>query len=98
MIFWTTLLIIHGLLAIALLGAVTHQAVALWWPVRAAKGRSQTLSPCQAVYMWPLSSSAVTFILGHGSTPNTVYIAPRARTTAIFKTVGVFEFKEHGDD
>src|SRR5438270_8758537 len=38
MIFWTTLLIIHGLLAVALLGAVTHQAAALWWPVRAPAG------------------------------------------------------------
>ena len=32
--FWTTLLIIHGLLAVTLLGAITHQAVALWVPVR----------------------------------------------------------------
>ena len=31
----TVLLIIHGLLAVALLGAITHQVVALWWPVRA---------------------------------------------------------------
>src|SRR6267142_1761310 len=38
MIFWTTLLIIHGLLALALLGAITHQAVALWWPVRVSAG------------------------------------------------------------
>ena len=38
MVFWTTLLIIHGLLAIALLGAITHQAVAVWLPVRAAAG------------------------------------------------------------
>jgi len=27
MIFWTTLLILHGLLAVALLGAITHQTV-----------------------------------------------------------------------
>ncbi|MEA3074700.1 MAG: hypothetical protein QOD29_6146, partial [Alphaproteobacteria bacterium] len=33
MIFWTTLLILHGLLALALLGAITHQTLALWWPV-----------------------------------------------------------------
>ena len=31
----TTLLIIHGLLAVALLGAITHQALSVWWPVRA---------------------------------------------------------------
>ena len=36
--FWTTLLIIHGLFALALLGAITHQAVAVLAPVRAAAG------------------------------------------------------------
>ena len=28
------LLIIHGLLAVALLGAITHQAIGVWLPVR----------------------------------------------------------------
>jgi hypothetical protein len=27
----TTLLIIHGLLAVTLLGALSHQTMALWW-------------------------------------------------------------------
>ena len=36
--FWTILLIVHGLLAIALLGALTHQAVAVLMPVRQAAG------------------------------------------------------------
>ena len=31
---WIVLLIVHGLLAVALLGAITHQAVAVLWPVR----------------------------------------------------------------
>ena len=35
--FWTILLIIHGLLAVALLGALTHQAMAVLWPVRAGE-------------------------------------------------------------
>ena len=34
--FWTILLIVHGLLAIALLGAITHQAVSVAMPVRHA--------------------------------------------------------------
>jgi len=38
MVFWTTLLILHGLLAITLIGAVTHQTVAVWMPVRSAAG------------------------------------------------------------
>ena len=36
--FWTILLIIHGLLAVALIGAITHQAVAVMMPVRQAAG------------------------------------------------------------
>ena len=31
----TALLIIHGLVAVALLGAITHQALAAWVPTRA---------------------------------------------------------------
>jgi hypothetical protein len=31
---WTVLLIIHGLLAVALLGAITHQAMSVWFPAR----------------------------------------------------------------
>ena len=34
----TVLLIIHGLLAVALLGAVTHQAVSVWVPARKPAG------------------------------------------------------------
>ena len=34
----TTLLLIHGLLAAALIGAITHQSLSLWWPPRAARG------------------------------------------------------------
>ena len=34
----TVLLIIHGLLAVALLGALTHQAVSVWAPVRKPAG------------------------------------------------------------
>ncbi|HEX4327333.1 MAG TPA: hypothetical protein VH105_10970 [Burkholderiales bacterium] len=30
----TILLIIHGLLAVALLGAITHQALSVWWKAR----------------------------------------------------------------
>jgi hypothetical protein len=42
MAFWTILLIIHGLLAVALLGAITHQAVSVWMPVRSKAGNFVT--------------------------------------------------------
>src|SRR5262245_50093022 len=38
--FWTILFIVHALLAVALLGALTHQAVSVLMPVRAGAGGS----------------------------------------------------------
>jgi hypothetical protein len=35
---WTVLLIVHGLLAVALLGAITHQAMSVWLPARKPAG------------------------------------------------------------
>ena len=32
----TFLFVMHGLFAIALLGAMTHQAVGLWWPFKSS--------------------------------------------------------------
>jgi len=101
MAFWTTLLIIHGLLAVALLGAVTHQAVALWWPVRGAPRPASFVVRFRAVpgtsYVWAIIVLyVVTFLLG-------AWIYTQYRFTArlaleqlrFFKTVGVFEMKEH---
>ena len=34
----TTLLILHGLLAVALMGSITHQTLALCWPAKRADG------------------------------------------------------------
>ena len=35
---FTFLLILHGLCSVALLGAITHQALAVWWPARKPAG------------------------------------------------------------
>jgi hypothetical protein len=35
---WTALLIVHGLLAVALLGAITHQVLSVWLPARKPAG------------------------------------------------------------
>jgi hypothetical protein len=99
MIFWTTLLIFHGLLALALLGAVTHQAVALWWPVRAPAGSFVTRFrsvPSTSYVGAIIVLYVLTFILG-------AWIYTQYRFTSrlaleqlrFFKTVGIFELKEH---
>ena len=97
--FWTTLLIIHGLLAVALLGAVTHQTVAVWWPVRQAAGSFVTRFRAVPTtsYVWAIIVLYVcTFVIGAW-----VYTQYRFTSrTALelgqwYKTVGVFEMKEH---
>ena len=37
--FWTILFIVHALLAVALLGALSHQAMSVLMPVRQARAR-----------------------------------------------------------
>jgi len=99
MIFWTTLLIVHGLLAVTLLGAITHQAVVLWLPVRAKAG--SFVARFRAVPGTSYVGAIIvlyllTFVMG-------AWIYTQYRFTArlaleqlrFFKTVGVFEMKEH---
>jgi len=99
MAFWTTLLIIHGLLAVALLGAITHQAVSVWMPVRSKAGNFVTrfrAVPSASYVMAIIVLYVVTFVMG-------AWIYTQYRFTSrlaleqlrFFKTVGVFEMKEH---
>ena len=94
----TTLLIVHGLLAVALLGALTHQALAVCWPsrnlgtfvsrFRAVSGPSYT----NAVVILFI----VTFILGA-----VIYPAYRLNVRTylsdyrLLSAEGAFEVKEH---
>ena len=99
MVFWTSLLIVHGLLAVALLGAITHQAVALWWPVRAASG--SFVARFRAVpsisYVWAIIVLyVVTFVMGAWVYTHYRYTSRLALEQLRFlKTVGLFEVKEH---
>jgi hypothetical protein len=99
MVFWTTLLIIHGLLAVALLGAITHQAVAVWFPLRSSSRSfvARFRAVPGASYVWAIIVLyAATFVLG-------AWIYTQYRFTSrlaleqlrFFKTVGSFELKEH---
>lgn len=99
--FWTILLIIHGLLAVALLGALTHQAMAVAMPVRQVAGtpgfvtRFRTVtSPAYATavcVMWVL-----TFIMGAWIyTKFRIYIRIPIEQMGFWKTQGFFELKEH---
>ena len=99
MTFWTTLLIIHGLLAIALLGAITHQAVAVWMPVRSRAGNFVTRF--RAVPSTSYVAAIIVLYLGTFVMGAWIYTQYRFTSRLaleqlrFFKTVGVFEMKEH---
>lgn len=94
----TALLIVHGLLAVALLGALTHQALAVCWP---ARNPASFVARLRAV-SGPAYTHAViilfilTFILG-------IVIYPAFRLNVrsylsdyrMLSAEGAFEIKEH---
>jgi hypothetical protein len=97
--YWTILLIIHGLCAIGLLGALTHQATAVLMPVRQAAGNFtqrfravNSASYATAVcVLW-----VVTFIMGSWIyIKYRVYVRVPIERAGFWKTQGFFELKEH---
>jgi hypothetical protein len=97
--FWTILLIVHGLLAIALLGALTHQAVAVMAPVRQVAGNF--VDRFRAVPAAGYATTIcvlwiVTFIMGALIyTKYRIYIRIPIEQAGFWKTQGFFELKEH---
>jgi hypothetical protein len=97
--FWTIWLLLHLILAIGLVGALTHQAMAVWLPVRAPAGGIVTRfrSVPAAGYatavcvLWVL-----TFIVGsYIYTKYRIYIRIPLEGGHFYKTGGFFDFKEH---
>ena len=95
----TALLIIHGLVAVALLGAITHQAVGVAWPVK--KRGSGFVSAVRGVNGMSYTNAVivlfvVTFALGCIIYP-TYRISVRTvlQEYRLFKPEGAFEMKEH---
>ncbi|NBR29409.1 MAG: hypothetical protein EBT83_13510 [Betaproteobacteria bacterium] len=98
--FWTILSTIHALLAVALLGALTHQAAAVFTPPRAGAGggfithfRSVAGSRYAGAVcvLWIL-----TFILGGWIYAKyRIYVRIPIEQEGFFKTLGAFELKEH---
>jgi hypothetical protein len=98
--FWTILFIAHALCAVALLGALTHQAVSVLVPVRqpatanfvtrfrAVQGAGYATAIC---VLW-----VITFLLGAWIyIKYRTYIRIPLERGNYWKTQGVFELKEH---
>ena len=93
------LLIVHGLLAVALLGAITHQVVAVWWPVRATAGTFVTkfravsstsyVSAIVVLYLLTMLLGAIIY------THYTISARIAIIQLQLWKPYGLFEIKEH---
>jgi len=95
----TALLIVHGLVAVALLGAVTHQALAAWLPARAQPG--SFVGRVRAVPATPFAG-AVAVLYGVSAVlgaivylPFRVEIRPVLESANQWSTLGIFDVKEH---
>jgi hypothetical protein len=93
--FWT---ILHGLLAIALVGAITHQGLSAW----RAPGRARLfVDRFRAVPAAGYANAVVvlyvlTFTLGAFIYPTYVLdVKASLADTGLRKTIGVFQLKEH---
>lgn len=95
----TTLLVIHGLLAVALLGALTHQTLSVWWP--AAKRTGAFFNDVRAVSGTSYSNAIIVLFLITASLGAILYPAYRVGIRVVLQDYhlrvpeGSFELKEH---
>ena len=99
--FWTILFIVHALLAVALLGALTHQAMSVLAPVRRGAGAGNFVTRFRAVQGAGYATAIcvlwiVTFIFGAWIyTKYRMYVRIPIEQQGFWKTQGIFELKEH---
>jgi hypothetical protein len=99
--FWTTVLIVHGLLSVALLGALTHQAVALLLPLRVGNRTDGFVARFRAVSSVRYANAVcvlwiLCFVFGAWLyTKYRIQVRIPIEQDGFFKTQGVFELKEH---
>ena len=95
----TFLLIVHGLVAVALLGAITHQTMSVWWPRH--KGAGSFVARFRSVAAAPYTNAIVvlyvmTMILGGIIYPEfRVNIRGVVEELDYHAVMGAFELKEH---
>ena len=97
--FWTLWLLVHLILAVGLLGALTHQAMAVALPVRQSAGGIVTrfravpaAGYATAVcVLWVLTYSVGSYIY----TKYRIFIRIPLEQAHYYKTGGFFDFKEH---
>jgi hypothetical protein len=95
----TALLIIHGVLAVFLVGAITHQTLGVFWPRRPgqtsfvanARGIRPQLYVNAIVILY-----VVTFVIGAFLYPTyRVFVRPPLQDLQLTYAIGLFEIKEN---
>jgi hypothetical protein len=96
---WSILLIIHGILAVLLLGAITHQAIGVAWPV--AKRAPGFWSAVRSVNGMNYTNAVIILFLVTFAIGAIIYPTYRVNVRTVlqeyrdFKPEGMFEMKEH---
>jgi hypothetical protein len=99
--YWTILFTVHALLAVALLGALSHQAMSVLMPVRGAAASGGFVTRFRAVHGASYAAAIcvlwiVTFIFGAWIyTKYRIYVRIPIEQAGFWKTQGAFEMKEH---
>jgi len=95
----TALLIIHGLVAVALLGAITHQTLAAWAPTRAPRG--SFFARFRGVPPASFTNAIVILYVVAGLLGALLYlrfrvvVRPDLERAGHWPALGLFELKEH---
>jgi hypothetical protein len=98
---WTIWMLLHLMFSVALLGALTHQAMAVVMPVRKLAGPGGFVTRFRAVPAIGYATAVcvlwvVTFILGsYIYIKYRTYIRIPIEQAGFWKTQGFFDFKEH---
>ena len=93
----TFLLIMHGLMAVALLGGLTHQAFAVLWPARAAGGFTSAYRAVSAARFTNaiITFYVMTFVLGAVIyPPYRIAVRTWIERARLWHISGLFEYKE----
>jgi hypothetical protein len=102
--FWTIWLLVHLMLSVALIGALTHQAISVAMPVRhvaAGAGGPSFVTRFRAVPAAGYAAAVcvlwvLTFIVGsYIYTKYRIYVRIPIEQAGHWKTQGFFDFKEH---
>jgi len=99
--YWSILFICHALLAVALLGALTHQAMSVLAPVRQAAGAPGFVTRLRSVQGAAYATAIcvlwlITFVFGAWIyTKYRIGIRMPIEEMGFWKTQGFFEMKEH---